>query len=232
VKGTAKIAYWDTQQKGRPPALLGEIKGTPTIRLFTPKKKPKPGSNAQKVVFDYQFERKAVDLKRFLDAKMPSFVERIKEPKDLEKFNEKAIRNQLPRALLFSSKPDTSPLTKFLSTHFRRRLLLAEIKPNKKNEEILKKYGITDLPALIVIPPTVEGEEEPTPIVHEGGNFKKNGLMGFLNKHALKDPVLAVKKKEDGGADEKDKGEGKESEETKDSQSSGEETKQKVHTEL
>lgn len=198
--------------------MLGEIKGTPTIRLFKPKKKQKPGSFAQKVVNDFQYERKAVDLKRFVDAQMPDFVEKVKEPKDLEKFMDKANRNQLPKALLFSSKPNTSPLTKFLSTEFRRRLLLGEVKPNKKNEEILEKYGITKLPALIVIPPSAEGEEEAAPIVYDGSNFKKNGLMSFLQKHALKDPVVA-KKKEDEGA--------KASEESKEG-----EPKEKVHSEL
>lgn len=217
-----KIAYWDTEQGGRRPPLLGEVKGTPTIRLYKPKKKQKPGSSVQKVVNDYQFERKAVDMKRFLDAQMPDFAEKVKEPKDLEKFNDKAIRNQLPRVLLFSSKPNTSPLTKYLSTEFRRRLLLAEIKPNKKNEEILKKYGVTSFPALVVIPPPAEGKEEAAPIRYEGDGFTKNKLHSFLTKHALKDPVLAVKKKEDAGGDAQ----------SKESASSGEEPKQKAHSEF
>ena len=139
-------------------------------------------------------------MKRFLDAQMPDFVEKIKEPKDLEKFVEKAQRNQLPRVLLFSSKPNTSPLTKYLSTEFRRRMLLAEVKPNKKNEDIIKKYGITNMPAMIIIPPTAEGEEEAEPIRYEGDGFTRNKLNGFISKHALKDPVLAAKKKEDAEA--------------------------------
>ena len=202
VKGTAKIAYWDTEQRGRRPTLLGDFQGTPTIRLYKPKKKQKPGSNVQKVVTDYQFERKAVDMKRFLDAQMPDFVEKVKDPNDLAKFEEKAKRNNLPRVLLFSSKPNTSPLTKYLSVEFRRRLLLAEVKPNKKNEAILEKFGVTKLPALIVIPPTVEGEEDPTPILYEGDGFTRNKLNGFLSKHALKDPVLAAKKKDESTKEE------------------------------
>jgi hypothetical protein len=84
--------------------LLGEIKGTPTIRLYTPKKKQKPGSNVQKVVNDYQYERKAVDMKRFLDAEMPDFVEKVKDPDGLVKFQNKAARNKLPQVLLFLPK--------------------------------------------------------------------------------------------------------------------------------
>lgn len=213
--------------------MLGEIKGTPTIRLYKPKKKQKPGKNVQKVVNDYQFERKAVDMKRFLDAQMPDFVEKVKEPKDLEKFEEKANRNELPRVLLFSSKPNTSPLTKYLSTEFRRRLLLAEIKPNKKNEDIIKKYGITSMPALIIIPATAEGEDEAEPIRYDGDGFTKNKLQSFLTKHALKDPVLTVKKKEDANneAGEESSKEEKSGESSKEEKSE-EEPKQKVHSEF
>lgn len=199
MKGTVKIAYWDTEQKGRRPTLLGDFQGTPTIRLFKPKKKQKSaGTNVQKIVTDYQFERKAVDMKRFLDAQMPDFVEKIKDPSDLAKFEDKSERNALPRVLLFSSKPNTSPLTKYLSVEFRRRLLVAEIKPNKKNADILEKYGVTKLPALVVIPvSTAEGEGDAAPIRYEGDGFTKNKLSGFLSKHALKEPVLVAKKKEE-----------------------------------
>jgi len=208
---------------------LGDFKGTPTIRLYKPKKKQKTGSNSQKIVNDYQFERKAVDMKRFLDAQMPDFVEIVKEPKDLEKFEDKANRNQLPRVLLFSSKPNTSPLTKYLSTEFRRRMLLAEIKPNKKNEEIIKKYGIEKMPALIVIPPTAEGEEEAEPIRLEGDGFTRNKLHGFLTKHVLKDPVLTVKKKEDANADGKPD---QESSKASSEETGSEEPKKKAHSEF
>ena len=53
------------------------MKGTPTIRLYTPKKK-QGNSERKKIVTDYQFERKAVDMKKWLDQSMNSFVERIK----------------------------------------------------------------------------------------------------------------------------------------------------------
>lgn len=140
-------------------------------------------------------------MKRFVDAQMPDFVEKIKEPKDYEKFEDKANRNQLPRVLLFSSKPNTSPLTKYLSVEYRRRMLLAEIKPNKRNEEIIQKYGVTSMPALIIIPPSAEGGEEAEPIRFDGAKFTRNALHGFIAKHSLKDPVLTVKKKADAKPD-------------------------------
>lgn len=195
VKGTAKIAYWDTEQGPAPP-LLGEIRGTPTIRLYIPKKKQKPGSNKEKDAIDYPYERKAKDFKRFLDDNMPDYSEKIVNGwSEMEQFVDKAEKHKLPRVLLFTRKADTMPVTKFLSTEFRRKLLLGEVKPTKKNKEIMDKYGIMDLPALIVLP---AGEEE-DPIRYEGDRFTKTTLQIFLSKYALKNMVLPQKKKEETG---------------------------------
>ena len=195
VKGTVKIAYWDTEQQSRPPALLGEIKGTPTIRLFVPKKK-QGDSNAKKVVLDYQYERKAVAMKRWIDSQMPDFVEKISSGiQGLNQFQDKAVRHGLPQVLLFTSKPQTLPLTKYLSTEFRRRLLIGEIHPTKPNKEIMEQFGITDLPALIVIPAAGEEEGAAEPIRYQGnGGFSKNKLHSFLSKHALQEKVFPAKK--------------------------------------
>jgi hypothetical protein len=216
-----KIAYWDTEENrnGPPPKLLGEIKGTPTIRLYKPKKKQKTiGSNKEKVVVDYNYERKAVDMKRFVDAHIPDFVEKIKLGlSDLEKFEQKAAKYNLPRAMLFVSKNQTMPLTKYLSTEFRRKLLLAEIKPTRQNqEEIMSKYDIAEFPALIVFPVKQgngDDENEPleTVVRYDGtgsGDFSRNKLHSFLSKYALKKiatTVPVVAKKEDEGGDKKNK---------------------------
>lgn len=194
--------------------------------MYKPKKKQTPGSSAHKVVNDYNFERKAVDMKKFLDAQMPDFAEKIKDPNDLTKFENKANRNQLPQVLLFSSKPNTSPLTKYLSTEFRRRMLLAEVKPNKKNEAVLEKYGITSLPAIVVVPPG-----DAAPIQYEGEGFTRNKLHGFLANHVLKDPVLTVKKKEDTTDTTEQQSAGEEAKTTtKESGNEEEPKKQKVHS--
>jgi len=187
--------------------LLGEIKGTPTIRLFKPKPKQKPGKYSSKVVMDYNNERKAVDMKRFTDYSMPNFVEDIVHgSKDLEKFQTKAVKNGLPRALLFVSKSATMPLTKFLSTQFRRKMLLGEVKPNVKNKEILEQFGVTDLPALIVIPAgtTGEGAEDKDHVRYEGEkkDFTRLKLEKFLSNFALKQIKMPPLKKDD----EKEKG--------------------------
>lgn len=197
MKGTAKIAYWDTEQQGPRPPLLGEIKGTPTIRLYKPKKKQRPGSNKEKVVIDYNFERKARDMKKFVDEKIPSAAEQVVNgEKDLDSFEEKAEKHGLPRAMLFTSKADTMPLTKYLSTEFRRKLLFAEVKPTKKNKAIMDKFDVTDLPALIVFPVT-STDSDLQPIRYDGDGFTKHKLQGFLSKHALKNMVLPTVKKEE-----------------------------------
>jgi protein disulfide-isomerase A6 len=186
-----KVAYWDSAQQGRMPALLGEIKGTPTIRLILPKKKQGAGGN-KKVVLEYNYERKAKDMKAFVDENMPSVIERVSDTSSLEKYQEKATKHGLPQVLLFTSKAKTLPISKYLSTEFRRRLLLAEIHPTKPNKAVMDKYGVTELPALIVIPP--DGGE---PIRYDGDGFTKNKLQSFLSKHALKEKVLPPKKKEE-----------------------------------
>lgn len=194
-----KIAYWDTEQQGSRPPLLGEVKGTPTIRLYVPKKK-QGNSNVKKIVLDYQFERKAVDMKKYLDEKMPSFVEKVSGNSGLVKFQDKAERNELPQVLLFTSKAKTLGLTKYLSTEFRRRLLLAEVHPTKPNKEVMDKYGVKDLPAMVVIP---AGKDEAA-IVYDGDGFTKNKLQSFLSKYALKDKVFPAKKKKEEEEEQKE----------------------------
>lgn len=197
------MAYWDTEASGRPPRLLGEIKGTPTIRLFKPKRKSPDGTH--KEVVDYQYERKAKDMKRFLDEQMPNFIEKVNGKGDMKAFSEKAARNGLPKAILFASKANTSPLTKYLSVEFRRRMLLAQVNPTTANKELMEKFGVKDLPALIVIPSATESGVEPDPIKYDGEGFTRNKLKSFLSKYALKDKVFVKKKQqskqEEAGAD-------------------------------
>jgi len=198
------VAYWDTEQGGSRPRLLGEVKGTPTIRLYKPKTK-QGNSNRKKVVLDYNQERKAKDMKKFVDYAMPNFVERVKHEEGLKAFEEKAERNGLPRALLFTAKADVKPLTKFLSAEFRRRLLLGQVQESAATKAVLDKYGITELPALVVVPPPPEedGEEaaEAEIIRYGGKSFARPQLQLFLSKHALKTAVEA-KKKTSAGAGE------------------------------
>jgi protein disulfide-isomerase A6 len=184
---------------------LGDIQGTPTLRLYKPKKKQRnPNSNAEKIVVDYRHgERTAKDMKAFLENEMPNYSERITfGQKDLDKALQKADKYGLPVALLFTSKPKTSPLVKYLSTEFRRRLLLVEIPPTTNNQPLLKQYGMENkdtLPAMLVIPPQKDGDVEDTAATHryDGDKFTRRKLQDFLSKYALKEPVYKAKEEEE-----------------------------------
>lgn len=158
---------------------------------------------------DYNQERKATDMKRFVDYQMPTFIEHVNGDKDLVTFKDKAVRHGLPQVLLFTSKSGTSPLTKYLSTEYRRRILLAQIEPTKNNKSIIDEYGITDFPAMLVIPPkpasddTDESKVESEIIRYEGDSFTRIKLDMFLSTHALKKPVEAKKKIEEVKKDKK-----------------------------
>lgn len=192
-----KVAHWDTQNSGPPPRVLGEIRGTPTIRLFKPKLN-QGDSTKKKVVLDYNMERKAKDMKQFVEYNMPSFIEQIDNMKSLEKFQAKATKYGLPQAILFTSKAKTASMTKYLSTEFRRRLLIGQVFPTKPNQAVMEQFDVKDLPALIVV--TINGEI----IKYEGDGFTKNKLYTFLSKYALKEKVPIKPKQEketaDGGA--------------------------------
>jgi len=168
--------------------------------MFKPKRK-QGNTDKQKVVLDYNQERKATDMKRFVDNQMPDFIENVNGVKGLAAFEDKAVRNGLPQVILFTSKSGTSSLTKYLSTEFRRKILLTQIQPTKNNQSIIDKYAITDFPTLLVIPPkTTDDEEEEgdaKTIRYDGSSFTRIKLQMFLSTHALKDEVLAKKKSED-----------------------------------
>lgn len=176
------------------------------MRLYKPKRKQrKPGSHAEKVVVDYRHgERTAKDMRAFLEDEMPDYSERITfGGKDLAKAMAKADRYGLPVALLFTTKPKTSPLVKFLSTEFRRRLLLVEVPPTTNNRPLLKEYGLdgddkeTTLPALLVVSPG----DGATPVRYDGDKFTRRHLQDFLSKYALKEAVYKAREEVVAGGD-------------------------------
>lgn len=165
------------------------MKGTPTIRLFKPKQK-KNRFNRKKIVLDYNYERKKKDMKRFIDANLANHVEKIKDMSSLEKFVDKADRHGLPKALVFSKSKSTTPLLKYASTEYRRRMLIGLVKMTKNTESISSKFGISDLPAMLVL----KQNDEVVKYTKKGFSFHK--VVNFLGEHALKKPVLGKAKKE------------------------------------
>ena len=187
IKGFVKIAYWDTEKSGPVPAVLGEIRGTPTIKLLVPKRKAR--TNKQKNVVDYNMERKTDDMKQFALDSMPSFVERISGQEEFEKFKAKAKKYGLPMMLVFSENRLVMNEMKYLSTEFRRRVLVAHISLSKKeNRNIFFEYGVRGQ-ALITSAPHSDGGEEKQSLVTFDGKWNLHRLRSFFAEHALKTEV-------------------------------------------
>lgn len=165
--------------------MLGEIRGTPTIKLLRPKRKAK--TNKSKDVVDYNMERKADDMASFSLDLMPSFVERIAGPDEFTKFKNKAAKYGLPMMLFFSEDRRISNEMKFLSTEFRKKVLVAQIPFTKKeNKNLFFEYGVRGQ-ALVVVPP--DGGESVT----FDGKWSIHRLKTFFSDNALKEEAKPVK---------------------------------------
>jgi len=181
MKNLVKVAYWDTEQHSQPPALLGEIKGTPTIRAFVPDRK---SSNNRKQPLEYNSGREVKELERFAVRNMPSYVELVDGEDALSTFSTKAAEWGLPQVLVFSKSKSVSSILKTLSVEYRRRLIIAQLTEGTRNAAIARRYSVTKYPSIIAL----QKDEEPT-------RFQKdptyNRLDSFLRKVALRKPVLA-----------------------------------------
>ena len=125
---------------------------------------------------------------------MPSFVERINGPEDFEKFKTKATKYGLPMMLFFSEDRRILNEMKYLSTEFRRKVLIAQIPFTKKeNKNIFFEYGVRGQ-ALLVVPPSIPGEgehaesQQPDVVVFDG-KWNLHRLQSFFSEHALKTEV-------------------------------------------
>jgi len=195
IKGFVKITYWDTEKSGPVPAVLGEIRGTPTIKLLVPKRKAR--TNKQKNVVDYNLERKADDMKQFALDSMPSFVERISGLEDFEKFKAKATKYGLPMMLLFSENRLVLNEMKYLSTEFRRRVLVAHISQSKKeNRNIFFQYGVRGQ-ALVATVPHTDDDKEKQSLITFDGKWNLHRLRSFFTEHALKTEVKSKPKSDE-----------------------------------
>lgn len=143
------------------------------------------GSHASKQVLDYNGERQSKAMLQYVEQQMPNYVERIAFPSDYKKIKAKAAKFGLPRAMLFASKGKTSALMKFLSTIFRRRLLIVHVAPTVKNQELMEGYGVTppDLPVLLIVKAGFK------PVKYTSRNFNRRELERFFKEHANQDPT-------------------------------------------
>jgi len=182
MKHVVKVAYWDTEQRAQTPSLLGEIRGTPTIKAFVPDRKS--ARNAKRTL-DYNQERKTKDLMRFAVSHMPNYVERLDGDDALAAFEAKAAEWGLPRVLVFSKASSTSSTLKALSVEYRRRVLIGEVKAGgKAGGKAAARYGVKSFPSVLALP---KDGGEPLRFQKEA---TYNRLDAFIGKVALRKAVL------------------------------------------
>ena len=121
---------------------------------------------------------------------MPSFVERINGPDDFEKFKEKATKYGLPMMLSFSFDRQVMNELKYLSTEFRRRVLIAHISFTKtENKEIFYKYGVRGQSLMVEDPTDTDSGESGQYAVTFDGKWNLHRLTSFFSEHALESEV-------------------------------------------
>ncbi|KAG1080510.1 hypothetical protein G6F42_023324 [Rhizopus arrhizus] len=101
----------------------------------------------------------------------------VKSKKSITLDNFLQTKNEtLPKALLFTNKPTTTPLYKALSVDFKNRMLTGEVKQSERN--IVSEYGVESFPTLLIVSPehgTVKFE----------GKLNRENLKAFMEKYAL-----------------------------------------------
>ncbi|KAI8331820.1 hypothetical protein EDC96DRAFT_548709 [Choanephora cucurbitarum] len=165
-----------------------DIKGFPTIKVFSPElRKNKRTGELTKSASDYQGPRDAKSIVDHLLSYQPSQVlfvkwneKDVKSKKSISLDNFLNTKNEtLPKALLFTNKPTTTPLYKALSIDFKDKMLVGEVKSSEKN--IIAEFGIQSFPTLLVISPE-HGS------VQFEGKLNHQNLKEFMKKYALSSP--------------------------------------------
>ena len=182
MRNAVKVAYIDTEAGPTPPQ-VGKIQGTPTIKAFVPKRS---SARNEKTTVDYDQAREVSDLMRFASSRMPNYVEAIASAEALTNFHSKAAEWSLPRVLVFSDKAgQTSTTLKALSTEYRRRVLIGELRA-KSHAAAVARFGVESFPTLVCLP---SGADEPTHrFEKKEATYRR--LESFIGRCALRKPVL------------------------------------------
>lgn len=141
------------------------VQGFPTLKIVKPSKKP-----GKPIVEDYQGPRTSRGIVDSVKSAIPNNVKKITD-KGLSAFLESS--NDTAKALLFRNKGTTSALTKVLATEYLGSVTFAQIRD--KEAKAVKMFGITEFPALIVLP---GGTKEPAKFE---GAYKKKEMKDFIS---------------------------------------------------
>ncbi|KUM62698.1 hypothetical protein ACN42_g4401 [Penicillium freii] len=173
LDGLAKVAAINCDDDENKP-FCGQmgVQGFPTLKIVTPSKKPgKPR------VEDYQGARSAKGIVDAVVDRIPNHVKRATD-KDLDKWL--GQNEDRPKAILFTEKGTTGALIRALAIDFLGAIDIAQVR-NKETASV-KKYGVTELPALVLIP---GADAEPKIYA---GELKKKPITEFLSQAATPNP--------------------------------------------
>ncbi|KAH7123534.1 protein disulfide-isomerase MPD1 precursor [Dendryphion nanum] len=173
LAGIAKVAAVNCDDEANKP-LCGQmgVQGFPTLKIVRPSKKV-----GKPTVEDYQGARTAKAIVDAVKDKVPNIVKRVTD-KNLDEWLQDVP--EAPKAILFSEKGAISATLRALAIDFAGLIPVAQIR--SKEQEAVKKYGVTKYPTLILLP---AGDKEP--IVYDG-EVNKEGLVKFLSKVATPNP--------------------------------------------
>ncbi|KAI8978532.1 thioredoxin-like protein [Pilobolus umbonatus] len=163
-----------------------QIQGFPTIKVFsTEKRVDKRTGKATKSATDYQGPREAKSLVDYLLSLQPSEVRYLKkDSKDVKSKKSMTLdqfyqfkNESMPKVLLFTHKPSTTPLYKAVSVEFKNKVLFGEVKQSEK--KLVTELGIESFPTLLLIPP------QASPVVFDTKKTKLNSqsLKAFIQPY-------------------------------------------------
>ncbi|KAF9907231.1 protein disulfide isomerase (PDI) protein [Linnemannia zychae] len=175
LNGIAKMGAINCDDDKNKP-LCGQygIQGFPTIKIFPANRK-----GGVKYPKDYQGERSAKAIVDQLVKMLPNDVQLVSSNPSSEKIiniDELAADTTSTRAVLFTKKLTTSNMYKGVATEFKDRIVVAEMRAPA--DDVLAKYNIQELPALVVFP---KGSQESIALT---GELKHELILDFLSEHA------------------------------------------------
>lgn len=189
LAGLAKVAAVNCDEESNKP-LCGQmgVQGFPTLKIVKPGKKP-----GKPLVEDYQGARTAKAIVDAVTDKIPNHVKRLKDAD----YAAWVVEGTNPKAILFSTKGQTSALLKALAIDFRDALDVAQIR--YKEADAVSAFGVDKFPTLLLLPG--EGKE---PITYDG-EMKKEPMLKFLSTVATPNPDSPKKDKKAKSSSDKKK---------------------------
>ena len=189
LQGLAKVAAIDCDEDANK-AFCGQmgVEGFPTLKIIRPMKTP-----GKPAVETYQGQRTAKAIVDAVIDKIPNHIKRVTD-KTLDDWL--SASNSSAKAVLFSDKGSTSALLKAVAIDFLGGISFAQIR-DKENAAV-EAFGITDFPALVLLP----GGDEPS-VVYDG-DFKKDAMIKFLSQATPPNPDPAPEQPKKGKAKKKD----------------------------